>query len=92
MNVLDNMVSTLDMNMDVQDIHQGVFHTGVWTHYCDLAANSPQDAFIPGGPPVGVPEVLLDKTPKDFARKTRLGIFLDAPSARQPSIHFNGWV
>jgi len=44
MKLLDDLLSTLDMNAGIRDIRQGVFHTGVLSRNCGLAATLPQDA------------------------------------------------
>ena len=44
MTVLDDIIDTLDFETEVKDIRQGVFHTGVLTRYCGLAATIPRDA------------------------------------------------
>jgi uncharacterized protein (DUF4213/DUF364 family) len=62
MKVLDELISTLDFNAPVRDIRQGVFHTGVLTRYCGLAATLPKDALRQKPPLVSEPGSLLDKT------------------------------
>lgn len=42
--ILADLLSTLDMEATIQDIRQGVFHTGVLTRNCGLAATLPRDA------------------------------------------------
>jgi uncharacterized protein (DUF4213/DUF364 family) len=68
MKILDDLISTLDFNAPVKDIRQGVFHTGVLTRDCGLAATLPRDALKQGGPLVKEPGLLLNKTPDELAR------------------------
>jgi uncharacterized protein (DUF4213/DUF364 family) len=42
--ILDHVISTLDLNTSVRDIRQGIFHTGVLSRHCGLAATLPKDA------------------------------------------------
>ena len=44
MKFLDDLLSTLDMDTEVKDIKLGIFHTGVLTRNCGLAASLSQDA------------------------------------------------
>ena len=44
MNILDDLISTLTMKSRVRDIRQGLFHTGVLTKECGMAATLPRDA------------------------------------------------
>jgi uncharacterized protein (DUF4213/DUF364 family) len=62
MKVLDELISTLDFNAPVKEVRQGIFHTGVLTRYCGLAATLPKDALRQKPPLVSEPGSLLDKT------------------------------
>ncbi|MBW1822699.1 MAG: DUF4213 domain-containing protein, partial [Deltaproteobacteria bacterium] len=42
MKILDDLFLALNFDAAVKDIRQGVFHTGVLTRYCGLAATLPQ--------------------------------------------------
>ena len=44
MKILDDLIAALNFNDTVKDIRQGVFHTGVLTRHCGLAATLPRDA------------------------------------------------
>ena len=44
MKILDGLMSILNFDSSVKDIRQGIFHTGVLTRYCGLAATLPRDA------------------------------------------------
>ena len=65
--ILDDLISILNFDATVQDIRQGVFHTGVLTRYCGLAATLPRDALRQNPPMVKEPGFLLNKTPWELA-------------------------
>jgi len=44
MRLLDDLLTTLDMNTEIKDIRLGMFHTSVVTRNCGLAASLPFDA------------------------------------------------
>ena len=44
MNLLEDLISTLDSDTVVRDIRQGVFHTAVLSRHCGLSATLPMDA------------------------------------------------
>ncbi len=52
MRILDDLMSILNFDATVKDIHQGIFHTGVLTRYCGLAATLPRDALCQEPPMV----------------------------------------
>ena len=58
--ILDDLISILDFDAIVRDIRQGVFHTGVLTRNCGLAATLPRDALRQEPPMVKEPGFLLD--------------------------------
>jgi uncharacterized protein (DUF4213/DUF364 family) len=66
--ILDDLISILNLDAKVQDIRQGIFHTGVLTRYCGLAATLPRDALRQEPPMVNEPGFLLDKTPRELAQ------------------------
>ena len=68
MRILDDLISTLDLNTVVKDIRQGVFHTGVLTRHCGLAATLPKDAMRQEPPLVREPGALLQKTPSELVQ------------------------
>lgn len=78
MKVLDDLISTLDVNASVKDIRQGIFHTGVLTRYCGLAATLPKDALRQEGPLVREPGFLLEKTPEDLVHMAYSESILEA--------------
>jgi uncharacterized protein (DUF4213/DUF364 family) len=78
MKILDDIISILDIDTPVKDIRQGVFHTGVLTRYCGLAATLPRDALKQKDPLVKDSGFLLDKTPRDLARMAYSESILEA--------------
>ena len=78
MKLLDDLISTLNFDAPVRDIRQGVFHTGVLTRYCGLAATLPRDALKQEGPLVREPGFLLDKTSRDLAQMVYSDSLLEA--------------
>lgn len=78
MKIIDHIISTLNFDGSVKDIRQGVFHTGVLTRYCGLAATLPRDALKQEGPLVKESGFLLDKTPKDLAQMVSSDSLLEA--------------
>ena len=68
MRILDDLMSILNFEALVKDIRQGVFHTGVLTRNCGLAATLPRDALRQEPPMVKEPGFLLDKRPLELAQ------------------------
>lgn len=66
--ILDDLISILNFDATLKDIRQGIFHTGVLTRYCGLAATLPRDALHQEPPRVNEPSLLLDKTPRELAQ------------------------
>lgn len=64
--ILKDIIASLDHDADVKDIRQGVFHTGVVTRHCGLAATLPRDALKKEGPLVSSPGFLLDMTASEL--------------------------
>lgn len=67
MKILDGLIATLNFDVSVKEIRQGVFHTGVLTRNCGLAATLPRDALRQKPPMIKEPGFLLDKDPRDLA-------------------------
>lgn len=78
MKILDDLISTLNFDATVKDIRQGVFHTGVLTRNCGLAATLPRDALRQEPPMVKEPGFLLDKTSKELAQLAHSQSILEA--------------
>jgi len=68
MKILDDLLSTLNSEAGVRDIRQGLFHTGVLTRNCGLAATLPRDALRQAQPSVKETGFLLEKTALELAR------------------------
>ena len=68
MRILDDLMSILNFDAVVKDIRQGVFHTGVLSRNCGLAATLPRDALRQELPMVKEPGFLLDKRPRELAQ------------------------
>lgn len=70
MKILDDLLSTLDMQTGIRDIRMGLFHTAVLTRSCGLAATLPQEALKKhheGDPLVKDGGYLLNKGAGDLA-------------------------
>lgn len=78
MRILDDLISALQPGATVKDIRQGLFHTGVLTRYCGLAATLPRDALRQEAPMVREPGTLLDKNPLDLAKLAYSNSILEA--------------
>ena len=68
MTILDDLMSILNFDAVVKDIRQGIFHTGVLTRNCGLAATLPRDALRQEPPMIKEPGFLLDKDPRELAQ------------------------
>jgi uncharacterized protein (DUF4213/DUF364 family) len=68
MKILNDLILALNFEADVRDIRQGVFHTGVLTRNCGLAATLPRDALRQKPPMVKEPGFLLDKSAHELAQ------------------------
>lgn len=78
MDILGNIISTLDLNAQVRDIRQGMFHTGVLTRHCGLAASLPKDALKQSPPMVKEPGRLLEKPVTDLVKMAYSNSILEA--------------
>jgi uncharacterized protein len=78
MNLLTDLISSLDLNAKARDIRQGVFHTAVLTRTCGLAATLPRDALRQNSPLVKEPGSLLEKTVSELAHMAFSEIILEA--------------
>jgi len=72
------LISTLNVEASVKDIRQGVFHTGVLTRNCGLAATLPRDALRQAPPMVRDPGSLLDKSARELVQLARSESILEA--------------
>lgn len=78
MKILDDLISTLDLEADVRDVRQGVFHTGVLTRNCGLASTLPRDALRQEGPLVKEPGILVRKSALELAQMAYSESILEA--------------
>jgi uncharacterized protein (DUF4213/DUF364 family) len=78
MKILDDLISALDSDTTVKDIRQGIFHTGVITRNCGLAATLPKDALKQEPPLVKEPGSLLEKSIPELLQLSYSGSTLEA--------------
>ncbi len=78
MKILDDVMSILEFDATVKDIHQGVFHTGVLTRNCGLAATLPRDALRQKPPLVKNPGSLMEKSAFELAQMAYSESILEA--------------
>jgi len=78
MKILDDLISILNPEAGVKDIRQGLFHTGVLTLGCGLAATLPRDALRQEQPSVKEPGFLLEKTTMELAQMAYSASILEA--------------
>jgi uncharacterized protein (DUF4213/DUF364 family) len=78
MKILDDLISTLNLEADVKEIRQGVFHTGVLTRHCGLAATLPRDALQQEPPLVKESGSLLEKSVTELAHMAYSDSILEA--------------
>jgi hypothetical protein len=76
--ILDDVISTLDFDAPVRDVRQGVFHTGVLTRHCGLASTLPRDALRQTPPLVKEPGFLCDKSAENLTRLAYSDTLLEA--------------
>jgi len=78
MGVLTDIIATLDLGAEVRDIRQGIFHTGVLTRRCGLAATLPKDALKQTPPLMKEPGRLLEKSTSELVRMAFSDSILEA--------------
>ena len=78
MKLLDTLISSLDLDAEILDIRQGVFHTAVRSRFCGLAATLPRDALRQEPPLVKNPGNLLQKTPGELVQMAYSDRILEA--------------
>jgi len=82
MKILDDLISMLNPECSARDIRQGLFHTGVLTRNCGLAATLPRDALrdviAACQPLVKEPGFLLGKSGLELARMAYSESILEA--------------
>ena len=78
MKILDDLISVVNSEAKVGDIRQGLFHTGVLTRNCGLAATLPRDALRQEPPLVKESGLLLTKNALELARMVYSESILEA--------------
>jgi len=78
MKILDDLISSLDIDAEVRDIRQGLFYTAVLTRNCGLGATLPQDVLNQNQPSVERPGFLLAKTSRELIRMAYSESILEA--------------
>lgn len=78
MKILNDLISALDLEANVGDIRQGVFHTAVLTRDCGLASTLPRDALRQERPLVKEPGTLMEKTAQEMAQMAYSDSLLEA--------------
>ena len=78
MKILDDLISVLNSEVRVRDVRQGLFHTGVLTRNCGLAATLPRDALRQEQPSVKEPGLLLGKSALELVRMAYSESILEA--------------
>jgi len=76
--ILEDLISALDLEAEVRDIRQGLFHTGVLTRNCGLAATLPHDVLRQEPPFVKEPGALLKKSARELIRMAYSESILEA--------------
>ncbi|MGD0717887.1 MAG: DUF4213 domain-containing protein [Halobacteriota archaeon] len=78
MNILTDIIATLDLSAEVRDIREGVFHTGVLTQRCGLAATLPKDALKQTPPLIKELGRLLEKSASELVQMSFSDSILEA--------------
>lgn len=78
MKILDDLISVVDTAAELRDIRQGIFHTGVLTRNCGLAATLPKDALKQDNPWIEEPGFLLNKSVTEAINMTYSPRLLEA--------------
>jgi uncharacterized protein (DUF4213/DUF364 family) len=78
MKILEDLIAVLDTEAAVSEIRQGVFHTGVRTRNCGLAASLPKDALRQKPPLVREAGDLMEKSTLELAQMAHNESLLEA--------------
>ena len=78
MKILDDLISVLNVEAELKDIRQGVFHTAVLTRNCGLAATLPKDVIRQETPWVAEPGFLLNKSISELIKMAYSDKILEA--------------
>jgi uncharacterized protein (DUF4213/DUF364 family) len=68
MKIIEELLSTLNMEANVRDVRLGLFHTGVLSRNCGLASTLPRDALKQERPAIREPGLLLGKSALELAQ------------------------
>lgn len=68
MKILEDLISSLDLNATIREVCQGVFHTAVLTRNCGLASTLPREALKQEPPLVKEAGLLMEKSISELAR------------------------
>jgi uncharacterized protein (DUF4213/DUF364 family) len=76
--IIEELLLSLDVEAPVKDVRVGLFHTGVVTRNCGLAATLPRDVLKQGRPAIREPGFLLNKNALELAGMARSQNLLEA--------------
>jgi uncharacterized protein len=76
--IIEELLSSLNVEVSVRDIRVGLFHTGVLTRNCGLASSLPRDALKQERPHVKEPGFLLNKSAFELAQMAHSQSILEA--------------
>lgn len=78
MEIIDDLISTLDYEAPVREIRQGPFQTAVFTRYCGLASTPHEAGPHQAKSPVSEAGTLVKKTARDIASMAKSGSLYEA--------------
>ena len=76
--ILEDIIASLDHDIEIREIRQGIFHTAVVTRNCGLAATLPRDALKQTPPLVESPGFLLERTTRELTNMAYSKSILEA--------------
>jgi uncharacterized protein (DUF4213/DUF364 family) len=76
--ILEELISSLNLDANVRDVRLGLFHTAVLTRNCGLAATLPRDALKQERPAVKDPGSLLSRSAGELVRMAYSETILEA--------------
>jgi uncharacterized protein len=76
--IIEELLSSLNVEASVRDIRVGLFHTGVLTRNCGLASSLPRDVLKQDRPHVKEPGFLLDKSTSELVKMVNSQSILEA--------------
>jgi uncharacterized protein (DUF4213/DUF364 family) len=66
--ILEELISALNTEASVRDVRVGLFHTGVLTRNCGLAATLPRDVLRQERPAIRNPGSLINRSPSELVK------------------------